>query len=595
MPFGAELVPDGGVRFRLWAPAASRVELCLDSGKGMSSLPMVAATGGWWESICAEAGAGSRYSYRIDGGDRLPDPASRFQPDNVHGDSVVIDSRAFPWDEQGWFGRPWHEAVIYELHVGTFTDRGDFPGVEGQLEWLASLGVTAIQLMPVADFPGGHDWGYNGVLPFAPDASYGRPEDLKHLIRTAHRHGLMVFLDVVYNHFGPEGNYLHHYAPDFFTHRHRTPWGDAINFDGQSSRQVRDFFIHNALYWLEEYRVDGLRLDAVHAIFDDSEPDILLELAETVNTTLGKGRYIHLVLENDNNAAHYLRQGYRAQWNDDIHHCLHILLTGENDGYYADYAEQPLWYLGRCLTEGFAYQGETSAYREGRHRGEPSADLSPTAFVAFLQNHDQVGNRAFGERITELSREEPLRAATALLLLALQPPLLFMGQEWGSRRRFPFFCDFEPALAEAVSEGRRKEFARFEWFADPAARASIPDPTDTETFLAAQLDWAELDKPESQQWLALHRRLLALRRQEIIPRLDRIAANAGRWRLLNEQGIEVVWRVNGGGELVLQANLSETPLVADAVEGQVLYATHEITSPLPPWFVGWYVAGGNGL
>ncbi|MFO7593621.1 MAG: malto-oligosyltrehalose trehalohydrolase [Pseudomonadota bacterium] len=593
MPFGAELEPYGGVRFRLWAPAATGVELCLESGAGESRIPMVSGPDGWWERCCDKAGAGSRYSFCIDNDIQVPDPASRFQPDDVHGNSEVIDPRAFSWGEDEWSGRPWHEAVIYELHVGTFTDTGNFRAVEAKLDHLRSLGVTVIELMPLADFPGERDWGYNGVLPFAPDAVYGRPDDLKHLIRAAHESGLMVFLDVVYNHFGPEGNYLHRYAPAFFTHRYHTPWGDAINFDGESSRQVRDFFIHNALYWLEEYRVDGLRLDAVHAIFDDSTPDILEELAEAVNSTIGTKRHVHLVLENDNNAAHYLKKGYRAQWNDDLHHCLHILLSGERDGYYSDYTDAPLWYLGRCLAEGFAYQGEVSEYREGRRRGEASADLPPTAFVSFLQNHDQVGNRAFGERFTELSDDEALRAATAILLLAPQPPLLFMGQEWGSRRRFPFFCDFEPALAKAVTKGRRKEFARFDWFADPAARARIPEPGNPDTFLSARLDWSELDNPASQQWLSLHRTLLSLRRSEIVPRLSEMNGNAGHWRQLGDQGIEVVWHLNGGAELLLQANLSAGPLAAQVHDGKILYATHEITSPLPPWFVAWYLSGGD--
>jgi malto-oligosyltrehalose trehalohydrolase len=581
MPFGAEVEADGKIRFRLWAPAAGSVELSLEAGL----FPMSYLGDGWWQRLSEEARPGSRYTYVIDSGYRVPDPASRFQPQDVHGPSEVIDPEAFDWGESSWCGRPWHEAVIYELHVGAFSAAGDFRGIEARLDHLAALGVTALQLMPLSDFPGARDWGYNGVLPFAPDSSYGRPEQFKRLVRAAHARGLMVFLDVVFNHFGPEGNYLHRYAPAFFSARHATPWGNAINFDAEGSRRVREFFLHNALYWLEEYQLDGLRLDAVHAIYDDSSPDILEELAARAAKMSGAGRHLHLILENDNNAAHYLRRGYRAQWNDDLHHCLHLLLTGESDGYYRDYADHPLRHLGRCLAEGFAYQGEVSAFRAGRRRGEPSAELPPTAFVGFLQNHDQVGNRAFGERLTALASAQALHAATALLLLSPQPPLLFMGQEWGTHRRFPFFCDFEPGLAQAVSAGRRKEFAHF---AEPAAGERIPDPNDPGTFVAARLDWSELEHPEAQQWLSLHQSLLAIRQREIVPLLSSIDGAAGRWREFGTQGLEVAWRLEQGGELRLLANLSAQPLALEPPEGRRLYATHEGEGGLPPWFVGWY-------
>lgn len=589
MPFGAEADTNGGIRFRLWAPAARQVVLRLLSEEGERLFPMMTLEGGWWEGVCRDAKAGCRYSFQIDTEIQVPDPASRFQPEDVHGPSEVIAPRDFDWGDDLWRGRPWHEAVFYEIHVGTFSDSGDFHGIEEKLDHLAELGVTALQLMPLSDFPGSHDWGYNGALPFAPDATYGRPEDLKSLVREAHARGLMVFLDVVFNHFGPEGNYLHRYAPAFFTGRHKTPWGEAINFDGHFNYWVRQFFIHNALYWLEEYQLDGLRLDAVHAIYDDSRPDILDEMADAVEATTDKTRHVHLVLENDNNASHYLRHHYRAQWNDDIHHCLHLLLTGESDGYYGDYANNPVRLLGRCLAEGFAYQGEVSPYREGRRRGEPSADLPPTAFVSFLQNHDQVGNRAFGERITELSQTEALHAVTVVLLLAPQPPLLFMGQEWGTQRRFPFFCDFAPELARAVTEGRRNEFSRFDRFVDPEARARIPDPNNNDTFLSAKLEWGELEHTEAQRWLALHRSLLSSRKREIMPLLPEIKGGAGRWRELDEQGLVVSWQLLHGGELVLLANLSERPFAAIPAAGRQLYATHGTADIWPPWFVAWYL------
>ena len=456
MPFGAECEDDGRVRFRLWAPAARQVELSLAGDSKRTALDR--RNNGWFELNTIEAKAGSQYYFRIDDEHEVPDPASRFQPQDVHGPSEVVAPHAFEWRDHAWQGRPWEEAVIYELHVGAFTASGTFSAACERLDYLADLGITAIELMPVADFPGKRNWGYDGVFSFAPDSVYGRPEDLKELVQSAHERGIMVFLDVVYNHFGPEGNYLNSYAPRFFTDRHKTPWGNAINFDGPESRPVRDFFIHNALYWLIEYHFDGLRLDAVHAIVDDSTPDILTELAGTVRSAIAPDRHVHLILENDRNQSHYLRRTqhcqpreYTAQWNDDIHHVLHVLITGEHDGYYSDYADRPLDRLGRCLVEGFAYQGERSSYRHGQPRGESTAGLPPAAFVSFLQNHDQIGNRAFGERIVKLAESPAIRAAAAILLLAPSPPMLFMGEEFGAETPFLFFCDFENDLAEAVA------------------------------------------------------------------------------------------------------------------------------------------------
>ncbi len=417
---------------------------------------------------------------------------SRFQPDDVHGASEVIDPSAYAWKHPGWCGRPWEDAVFYELHVGTFSPEGTYGGVADRLRYLKDLGVTAVELMPVADFPGARNWGYDGVAIFAPDSIYGRPEELKALVDAAHELEMMIFLDVVYNHFGPEGNYLHAFAKRFFNPDRHTPWGAAINFDGEDSRPVRDFFINNALYWLEEYRFDGLRFDAVHAIEDTSKPDILTELAETVHSRVDSRRHVHLVLENDKNESRYLgRDGalrprhYVAQWNDDVHHAYHVVVTGEGGGYYKDYADRPGEHLARCLTEGFAYQGDPSPFREGEIRGEPSAGLPATAFVSFIQNHDQIGNRAFGERINMLAPAEAMRAATTILCLAPAPPMLFMGQEWASSRPFLFFCNLGPELVEPVREGRRKEFASFPEFSDPKARERIPDPN-AETDLRRQ-------------------------------------------------------------------------------------------------------------
>ncbi len=481
MPFGAECRPDGSVRFRLWAPAANQVKVRLDRDGKTTRLPLQLCDHGWFEAVTDAAKPGTLYRFQIDDGQEIPDPASRFQPRDVHGPSEVINPHAFDWQDAAWLGRRWEGAIIYELHVGAFTPAGTFASVCERFDYLSDVGVTAVELMPVADFPGLRNWGYDGVYPFAPDSTYGRPEDLKTLVQAAHARGMMVFLDVVYNHFGPEGNYLGLYAPQFFTDRHHTPWGNAINFDGAESRAVRDFFIHNALYWLTEYHFDGLRLDAVNAILDDSTPDVLTELAETVRSAIEPRRHVHLVLENDRNQSRYLQRtgrcqprAYNAQWNDDIHHALHVIITGEKDGYYADYSDRPLDRLGRCLVEGFAYQGETSLYRNGEMRGEPTKGLPPTAFVSFLQNHDQIGNRAFGERILTLADPRAVRAAAAILLLGPSPPLLFMGEEFGAPTPFLFFCDFEENLAAAVTAGRRNEFARFGRFRDSATREANP-------------------------------------------------------------------------------------------------------------------------
>jgi malto-oligosyltrehalose trehalohydrolase len=600
MPFGAECRPDG-VRFGLWAPIAKRVEVCLQAPVAEVALPMRPEPDGWFELVTDQAAPGTRYKFHIDGGAKVPDPASRFQPEDVHGPSEVIDPSSFAWDDQSWRGRPWEQAVIYEVHIGTFSPEGTFAGLERRLNHIASLGATAVELMPVSDFPGTRNWGYDGVLPFAPDSSYGRPEDLKRLVQAAHKMNLMVFLDVVYNHFGPEGNYLRQYAPQFFTARHHTPWGEAINFDQPGSQVVRDFFIHNALYWLTEYAFDGLRFDAVHAIVDESNPPILVELAEKVRATVDSGRRVHLVLENDDNAARYLKRDerqrpvlYDAQWSDDFHHALHVALTGETDGYYADYADHTLERLGRCLAEGCAYQGEPSPFRRGRARGEPSRHLPSSAFVSFLQNHDQVGNRAFGERITSLADARAVEAAAAILLLAPSPPLLFMGEEFAAATPFLFFCDFGPELAAQVARGRREEFARFSRFRDPAVRAQIPDPNAPETFLRSRLPWGTVSNPPNRECLALYRELLSIRQSCILPLLPLIKPGESNFSVRDGSALSVTWPLTSGGEIRLLANLSAQAVEAIPLEGDLLYATTLDRAgsgqhSLPPWTVRWAV------
>jgi len=547
---------------------------------------MVAGPGGWHELITDRAVAGTRYAYRIDGRD-YPDPASRYQPEDVHGPSEVIDPTAHDWQDVSWHGRLWHEIVLYELHTGTFSDTGDFAGIARHLDHLAKTGITGIELMPVADFPGRYNWGYDGVLPFAPDSRYGRPDDLKRLVEQCHARGISVMLDVVYNHFGPEGNYLSAYAPDFFTKRHHTPWGNAINFDGDGSRPVRDFFIENALYWLQEFHLDGLRLDAVHEIVDDSETDLLTELAGRLRDTI-TDRPIHLILENDKNEARRLNDasdtgGFTAQWNDDFHHSLRVLTSGESGGYYADYLPDPIRHLCRALTEGFAYQGEASEHRDGRKRGEPSAELPPTSFVSFIQNHDQVGNHAFGLRISALAPAEKIRVAVVLLLLSPAVPMLFMGEEWQADQPFPFFCDFGPELAEAVRVGRAKEFARFPEFANPETRAKIPDPCAPETRDSAVLDWTALDRSPHYTWYGYYRELIDLRHREIVPRLLRMHGGTGQAERLGAKAMVVSWTLGDGSTLSLALNFGDQPVAAPVLPGRLLFETGpRLAEGLPP-------------
>jgi malto-oligosyltrehalose trehalohydrolase len=584
LPFGAEIEP-GGVRFRLWAPRAHSAAVRLE-GAAPVELPMARDAEGVFVLATPEAGPGTLYRYVADA-KAYPDPASRRQPQGVHGPSEVVDPRAYDWRDREWRGRRWEEVVLYELHIGTFGESGDFAGVARHLDHLLELGVTAIELMPIAEFPGARNWGYDGTYLYAPCSRYGRPEDLKALVEACHERGLAILLDVVYNHFGPEGNYLPALAPDFFKADSHTPWGSAIAFSGPQSRHVRDFFIHNALYWLEEYHFDGLRFDAVHAISDDSRPDIIDEIGATVRQRL-PGREIHLVLENDRNQARRLvrregrPQGFTAQWNDDLHHALHVLITGETAGYYQDYADNPAARLGRALAEGFVYQGEASPFRGNRPRGERSSGLPPAAFVAFLQNHDQVGNHPFGLRLTARVEEPALHAALTIVLLCPQIPLLFMGEEWGTVRPFQFFCDFAPELASSVREGRRREFADFPGFGDPEAAARIPDPCAQETFLRSRLDWSEPARPEHARWLARYRALIDLRRREIAPLLGGTGAGAGRWNELGRGAISVEWHLGNDTRLLLLANFSDRPVAFAPAAGdwRLLYTSDAPGAPV---------------
>ncbi|WP_043307235.1 malto-oligosyltrehalose trehalohydrolase [Pseudomonas sp. ML96] len=533
--------------FRLWAPDCREVQLEAQDG---SLYPLQAQADGWFELELA-CPADSTYRFVIDGEQRVPDPASRRQFGDVHGFSRVVEHQAYEWRYPSWQGRPWHETVLYELHAGLC---GGFQGIETLLPHLTQLGVTAIELMPLGEFPGRRNWGYDGALPFAPDGSYGSPEDLKHLIDSAHGQGLMVFIDVVYNHFGPEGNYLGHYASSFFREDRQTPWGAAIDF---RRREVRDFFIENALMWLLDYRADGLRLDAVHAIDDDG---FLIELAERVRGAVAPGRHVHLVLENEHNRAELLRRGFDAQWNDDGHNALHVLLTGEREGYYADFASDPTAQLATCLSQGFVYQGQ--ANRHGTPRGEPSGDLPPSAFVLFLQNHDQVGNRAFGERLAAMADEDALKAATVLQLLAPMVPLLFIGQEWGSIQPFLFFTDYHDQLAEAVRDGRRSEFAEFSRFADPAQLQRIPDPNAVASFERSRPDLDPVAQPRQREWLSFHRRLLRLRQIHVAPGLP--GARSIGVEVLAPGALIASWRLGNGQVLRIDLNLGDSAIETGA-------------------------------
>jgi malto-oligosyltrehalose trehalohydrolase/4-alpha-glucanotransferase len=602
MKFGAEPREDGSIRFRLWAPSHAQIGLQLDGEA--KSRAMRRTRNGWHELTTDRARPGTRYWFILPDGSRVSDPASRHQPSDVHGPSEVIDPRSYVWGDEKWRGRPWEEAVIYELHIGAFTPAGTFHAAVDKLDHLVALGVTAIEIMPVADFPGARNWGYDGVLPFAPDGSYGRPEDLKFLVDACHARGMMALLDVVYNHFGPDGAYLHAIAPEMFTDRHKTPWGAAIDLDGPHSETVREFFIQNALYWLEEFHFDGLRLDAVHAIFDDSPRHFLVELAERVRAAKAD-RHVHLILENEENAARLLRRHeggpeglsegdvlplfYTAQWNDDAHHVLHVAATGDAQGYYADYLGDT-GKLGRALAEGFAFQGEMMPYR-GHNRGEPSASLPPTAFVAFIQNHDQIGNRPFGDRLTAIASVGSVRAVAAVYLLLPQVPMLFMGEEWAAAQPFPFFCDFGPELAEAVRNGRRDEFARFPAFRDPATRERIPDATAEETFAAAKLAWDDVVRTPHAQWLDFYGRLLAVRHAEIVPILS-LVRSGGRYEVIGDGAVSVAWSIGeSGASLMLDANLSDRSVTGFARStGRVLWREgeqHDDGGTFGAWAVRW--------
>jgi maltooligosyltrehalose trehalohydrolase len=590
--WGATLLPSGGAAFALWAPPVSHVALVAADRR----IEMASGSEGWWHVETDGVPVGGNYSFEIDSSFTVPDPAARALDAGVHGAARLVDPDAFTW-RCDWQGRPWEEAVVYELHVGTFTPDGTFDAAIAHLPWLADLGVTAIELMPVASFAGARGWGYDGVGLFAPHVAYGGPEGLKRLVDAAHALGLMVLLDVVHNHFGPDGNHIGRYAPDFFEPRRKTPWGPAIAYERPA---VRQFFTQNAAYWIGEYRLDGLRLDAIDQI--EKHPQnagVMAEIAQAARAA-GTGRRVHLTTEDDRNVIHLHPRDaegrpilYTAEWNDDFHHVAHVAATGETVGYYADYADEHAARMVRMLTTGFDYQGTRSAHLD-RLRGEPSGGQPPTAFVNFIQNHDQIGNRAMGDRLTTLAVPQAVQTLTAILLLSPQIPLLFMGEEWGETRPFLFFTDFDGDLARAVAKGRRAEFAYWPAFADAAARAKIPNPNAPETFAASTLDWAAAKRPEGAARAALIRHLLNLRATEIAPRLAGMRAGSATGTVLQGGAFTVSWRLGGGAALRLTANIADKQQAAPAPNAPLLYetapglaATLEAGGGLAPWSAVW--------
>lgn len=555
---GAHYRGDRRCDFVVWAPHAKQVEVQIDVPLEQR-LAMQPDGRGYWRLQRDDILPDTDYRFRLDGNLERPDPASAYQPHGVHGPSRVIDHASFAWSDQSWLAPPLDEYVIYELHVGTFTEKGTFAAVISRLPALRELGVTAIELMPVAQFPGERNWGYDGACPYAVQNSYGGPEGLKRLVDACHDHGLAVILDVVYNHLGPEGNYLRDFGP-YFTGRYRTPWGEAINFDGPGSDAVRDYFIANALHWLRHYHIDALRLDAVHAIFDFSARPFLQELAEQVqDCAVREERRWLLIAESDLNDVRLIRPaeaggyGLHAQWNDDFHHALHTLLTGESDGYYADFGR--LDDLAEAYREGFVYAWRYSLYRQRRH-GSSSADRAGRQLVVCSQNHDQVGNRPTGERLIALAGFEAAKTAAAAVCFAPCVPLLFMGEEYGEDRPFLYFVDFsDPELREAVRRGRKEEFQAFSRTSEP------PDPQAPETFRRSRLDWTKRDRGRHRSLCAFYRELLRLRRE--LPALAALDKESLTVDTRPDDGLLMLERWQPGSRILALLNFSRRQVALD--------------------------------
>lgn len=575
---GATPVPDGGVRFRVWAPRVRELSVVLPRRQG-TPVHLSAEGNGYFSGLVTGITEGERYFYLLDGEIARPDPASRFQPEGVHGPSQVVALGRYVWHDHRWTGIPLTDYIIYELHVGTFTPAGTFAGAIDRLDYLSDLGITAVELMPVGQFPGERNWGYDGTYIFAPQNSYGGPEGLQRLVDACHQRGLAVILDVVYNHLGPEGNYLHGFGP-YFTDRYRTPWGDAVNFDGPDSDPVRHYFIANALYWLDEYHIDALRLDAIHGIYDFSALHILQELTEAVHR-LGEalGRRLHVIAESDLNDVRVIHPeksggyGLDGQWNDDFHHSLWTLLTGERAGYYGDYGR--FADLVKSLREGFVLSGGYSVFRRRRH-GSSSAAIPPGQLVVFSQNHDQVGNRMAGERPAKHLSLAQLKLAAATVLLSPYVPLLFMGEEYGEEAPFPYFIDHGDAqLVAAVRRGRLEEFADF------AEQGSPPDPQAVATFLSAKVDQEQRRQGDHRAIFSFYRALIRIRK-EWAPyfRLsrDRVQIVADE----DERMLTIV-RNGDGGQLVCLFNYSDqSRVVSSPLAGSTVHVLLDSAEICPP-------------
>jgi maltooligosyltrehalose trehalohydrolase len=560
-----------GVRFRVWAPDHTRVEVQLGDGRRQA---LTRGDDGVFAGRLEGLTAGARYGYVLDGEGPFPDPYSRSQPDGVHGLSEVVDPAHFAWHDASWPGLRIQGVVIYQCHVGAFTPRGTFDSLIEQLPRLKDLGVTAIEPLPVAEFPGTRNWGYDGVDLFAPSHVYGGPQALKRMVDAAHQHGLGVIMDVVYNHLGPDGNYLRQFSPDYFTDRYHTPWGDAINYDGPRSQWVRRFVIDNARYWIDEYHVDGLRLDATHAIYDHSRPHILQELSESVRKAARKP--VVLIAETSENAVRYLQPasqggfGMDAVWADDFHHTMRRYLAGDHEGYFGDF-EGTLSEVARCAHQGWLYEGQVSHHAE-HARGTPARDQPAWQFVYVLQNHDQVGNRAFGERLHHQIDLDRYRVASAVLLFLPFTPMLFMGQEFAASTPFQYFTDHNPELGKLVTEGRRREFQAFSAFADPAVRERIPDPQAESTFENSNLRLDEAEQSPGREMVELYRALLKLRRE------DPVLADQERQCMAAEavsEHVLVVRRWRDAEQRVLVANFGDQPVQAPRGCQQVLLETSE--------------------
>ncbi|MDM9627655.1 malto-oligosyltrehalose trehalohydrolase [Rhizobium sp. S152] len=566
--WGPVALSGGKTRFQLWAPAETSVGLRL----GEADIPMQRSPDGW-HVVETAAPFGARYQFVLSDGKVVGDPASRLQSDGLEGPSVIVDPDSYRWRHPEWSGRPWEETVVYEVHIGALTTEGTFRSAMAKLPLLADLGITAVEVMPLAHFPGTRGWGYDGVLQFAPHNSYGTPDDLKAFIDAAHGHGLMVFLDVVYNHFGPEGNYLGQYAPGFFRKGDPTPWGAAIAYERP---EVRSYFLENVLYWLHEFRLDGLRFDAIDQIEDGSDVHILEQIAIEVREKISD-RHVHLITENPANGTDLMQETpggryYKADWNDDFHHAVHVAVTGEATGYYEPFTDDIWGQIRRVMASGYLRPGRAIVSDDP----PPSEALPPTAFIHFLQNHDQIGNRALGDRLHLGINRQVYRALTEILLLSPQIPMMFMGDEHLSLRPFHFFSDYHGQIAKAIRENRPKEAENFGGIPSGKSAADIADPNNMSTFVNSKVNWDEAASEGAIAWAEFIRKLLALRKESIVPLLESAKGYAGSIVEAPDQCLFIDWQF-GHKKLHLRANLSDTEVALVTRLGDIIYSTEPVT------------------